>query len=164
MDLKLERKEYENLTYGEMLEKCQKFFSELVDISKDHYFLVDSCNNDVSQYLVLYGTQDEELSYYNKPSWNFRISDHWNWYANVKKCHSYSYIQCLSVDMPRAKKRLEAGKASKPILGYQVCIFGDDEKYHCVYGECYDRKEKKWYWIESDPKDIYEMVLTFRKR
>lgn len=164
MNLELERKKYENLTYGEMLEKCQKFFSELVDISKDHYFLVDSCNNDVSQYLVLYGTQDEELSYYNKPSWSFRISDHWNWYANVKKCHIYSYIQCLSVDMPRAKKRLEVGKASKPILGYQVCIFGDDEKYHCVYGECYDRKDQKWYWIESNPKDIYEMALAFRKK
>lgn len=136
---------------------CKTFFDDLSDILKDIYEVVGSCNQDISQYLIPKGTISD-LTYYSKPEKSFRISDHWNWYSSLKKCSNPYYIQCLSVDMPRANKREIWNKATKPKHGIQVCILGGDNKYHAVYGEVYDRKTRTWSWLETDPADIAEMV------
>lgn len=142
----------------EMMAKCRAFFNDLANILKESYEMVGSCNKDLSAYLVPIGTSGE-ISYTSKPDKSFRISDHWNWYANVNKCPNERYIQCLSVDMPRAKRRKAPGAPSSPWWGCQVALIGDDGKYHAVYGEVYDKKTKSWSWIEAKASDVAQMIF-----
>lgn len=144
-------------TKTEKIEKCEEFFSCLSKILNGTYEVISSCNKDLSQYLIPNGTVSE-LSYYSKPEKSFRISDHWNWYSSIKKCTNPKYIQCLSVDIPRADKRVDCEKPTKPKYGIQVSIIGGDGKYHAVYGEVFNRITKQWYWLETDPADVAEMV------
>lgn len=141
----------------EKMMKCEEFFSILSELLNGTYEVVSSCNADISKYLIPKGTISE-LTYYSKPMNSIRISDHWNWFANLNKCSVPWYVQCFSTDIPRPSGRLEAGKASKPKYGMQVSVFGGDGKYHAVYGEVFDRKTKKWEWLETDPADIAEML------
>lgn len=138
------------------LEACQRFFYALAEELKDRYEVVGSCNADCSAYLIPNGTI-EDLSYYGKPDASFRISDHWNWYSNIKKCSNPRYIQCLSVDAPWARKRID-DKATKPVKAIQVSLIFPDGKYHAVYGEVYDRETKTWSWLESVPSEVAAMV------
>lgn len=142
----------------EKFDACMKFFESLSDILKETHTMIGSCNHDSSVYLVPNGTE-ESISYYGKPKNSFRVSDHWNWYANTKKCENEHYIQCLSVDMPRPNERPLPWKASKPKYGSQVAIVGKDGKYRCVYGEKFDRKKRQWTWVESDPFEVAKMVM-----
>ena len=139
------------------MDLCKNFFEHLAEILREDYEMLGSCNNDSSVYLVPKGTE-EQVTYYGKPRKSFRFSDHWNWYSSLKKCDKEHYIQCLSMDMPRAKERPVPWKASKPIFGIQVCMIGEDGKYHHVFGEKYDRKTKKWSWVENDPLDVARLV------
>ena len=68
------------------LKACENFFSELTRILDGKYEVVGSCNQDISRYLIPAGTK-EQITYYGKPELSFRISDHWSWDSNVKKCH-----------------------------------------------------------------------------
>ena len=139
------------------IQKCEEYFMILSELLSETHEVVGSCNKDISKYLIPKGTASE-LTYYSKPKNSVRISDHWNWYANLNKCNIPWYIQCLSVDIPRASNRLGCGKASKPKHGIQVCIFGKDNKYHAVYGEVYNRKTRTWEWAESDPIEIAKLL------
>ncbi len=132
---------------------CCEFFDKLSAVLIKGYEVVGSCNQDNSQYLVPKGTADQ-ITYSGKPAASFRISNHWNWYANINKCPNENYIQCLSVDAPWAKKRMAEGKPSEPIFCSQVAVIGNDGKYHVVYGERFDRKTKKWQWVESTPEEV----------
>ena len=141
------------------LEKCEVFFNKLVDLLSDDYVLVGSCNQDNSAYLVPKGTE-EEISWYGKPEWSFRISEHWNWYANLKKCEDETFVQCESLQLPRARFRRKEGYASIPIYASQVCVYYNG-KYHCIYGRYRDHYNKKrngtnWPWMENDPEAIAE--------
>lgn len=145
------------MNFNEKMELCAKFFEELSAALQDNYEVVGSCNKDASQYLIPKGTE-EEISYYGKPYASFRISDHWNWYSNLKKCTNEWYIQCYSVDIPWALKRNEEGKASKPRHGIQVSFFGPDKKYHCVYGEKFNRKTKTWTWVDNSVENVLASI------
>lgn len=145
------------MTKTEKYSACQAFFDELVSLLEETHRRMASCNNDISAYLVPNGTE-EQVTYYGKPANSFRISDHWNWYSNLQKCSKPNYIQCLSVDVPRARMRLAEGKASKPIFAIQVCKIGDDGKYHCIYGERFNRKTRKWEWVESKPEEAIKNI------
>lgn len=137
--------------------KCEQFIRDLQEALSDEYEMVGSCDQDKSMYLIPKGTIDE-LSYYGKPTLSFRASDHWNWYANINKCDDPRKIQCYSVDIPWAKQRAGEGKPSTPVLGIQVAIFGRDNRYHHVYGEKFDRRNKTWEWEETDPKNVASMT------
>lgn len=145
-----------NLSIEEKRAMCTEFFNDLCNELKDTHTLVKSCNKDYSAYLVPKGTEDQ-ISYSSKPVGSYRISDHWNWYANIKKCPDENYVQCLNVDMPRAKSRPEEGKPSKPIFGICVAFFGADHKYHHVFGEKFDRRIKRWVFCESDKLRLYKL-------
>lgn len=132
------------------MEQAQDLFNLLADILSDTHVLVESCNQDASAYLVPLGTEDQ-ITYYSKPKNSYRISDHWNWYSNTRKCHDVSYIQCYSEDIPFPRKRERPGKASLPRNGIQVAYFGDDGKYHCIFGDKYDRKTNAWTWVGLNP-------------
>lgn len=134
------------------LKACENFFSELTRILDGKYEVVGSCNQDISRYLIPAGTK-EQITYYGKPELSFRISDHWSWYSNVKKCHDISYVQCESTDMPRALPRADE-RATEPHKGLQVAIQGTDGKYHHVFGYKYDHEKRQFRWVENNPTDI----------
>ena len=148
-----------NWSRNEKLNACLDFFYELADLLEGKYELVESCNADVSSYLVPTGTA-EDISYYGKPKDSFRVSDHWNWYSNVKKCTAPWYIQCLSEDVPRPRPRQEEGKSTKPRFAVQVSMIGKDGKYHAVYGEKFDRYKREWTWLESTPEEVAKLVCA----
>lgn len=145
------------MTRKEKFDKCREFFDILVDKLDGYYEELASCNQDLSAYLCPIGTTNE-VSYNGKPEKSFRVSDHWNWYANTKKCKDPRYIQCYCIDLPWARKRLAENKAGKPIIASCVSIFKDG-KYHVVYGEHFNRKTKKWSWIENSPEKILSEEL-----
>ena len=143
--------------YNQKMEACIQFFEELAKLLQADYEAVASCNKDASRYLVPKGTSGQ-ISYYGKPDRSFRISDHWNWYSNTQKCRDEKYIQCESVDMPRARIREKEGMASKSRFGIQVCLLGTDGRYHHVFGDKFDRKRHTWNWIENDVSVVAGMV------
>lgn len=134
------------------LKACEKFLREVQRILDGRYEIVGSCNKDISKYLIPIGTESQ-ITYYGKPEKSFRISDHWNWYSNTKKCRDSSYVQCESVDMPLARERTD-DRATKPRKGLQVAIQGTDGKYHHVFGYKWDTEIEEFRWIENDPMDI----------
>lgn len=146
------------MTKDQKLEACKVFFEKLAEALSDEYEMLGSCNHDSSVYLIPIGTEDQ-VTYYGKPKKSFRISDHWNWYANLNKCDKENYIQCLSLDMPWTRNRPLPWKASKPIFGIQVALIGSDGKYHHVFGEKFDRKTKKWSWEEQDLSKVLSLVM-----
>lgn len=137
----------------EMYDKCKKFFDGLAEHMGDGYVVVESCNGDRSAYLVpIY--EEDQITYHSKPTFSYRISDHWNWKTSFKKNPDEHYIQCYSKDFPWCKKRNAPGKASNPILACSVCFYGPDNLYHVIYGQKFDRKTKTWSWVECDPKNV----------
>lgn len=144
--------EYQETPMMRKMNACQTFFQKLADILEEKYEIVGSCNKDQSQYLVPLGTADQ-ISYYGKPAMSFRVSDHWNWYSSTKKCKDPDYVQCNSVDMPRAKRRTDE-HATRPRRGVQVAIQWTDGYYHHVFGEKWDPKERRFVWVKSNPEEI----------
>lgn len=142
--------------YLDKINKCRRFLFELEKTLDGKYELVRSCNQDISCYLIPIGTESE-ISYYGKPDKSFRFSDHWSWYSNHKKCKVDDYVQCYSYDAPKPNKRKGPGMASEPVNAIQVAAIGIDGQYHCVFGEKYDKKSKKWTWIENEAQDIAKM-------
>lgn len=147
------------MTFEEKRILCNEFFDELsAQLQDKNYIVIDSCNQDVTKYLIPKGTESK-LSYYGKPEASFRISDHWNWKSSLKKCIVDDYVQCFNVDMPWTRPRQEPGKATKPVYGWQVGFYGPDYKYHAVYGEVFDRKTREWDWLENSVNDVIRQVL-----
>ena len=142
--------------------KCMQFFDDLSDIlTKDGSYEVKLSANpkirSCSKCLIPTGTKDQ-LTYHGKPPHSFRVAYEWNWYANLNKDCRVDYIQCETDDLPRAKKRIGEGLASKQINAVSVGYFGDDQKYHVIYGEKFDRKTKTWSWVEADPKEVLDIL------
>lgn len=136
----------------EDLEACEEFMKEMQRILDGKYEILGSCNKDISKYLIPIGTKSQ-VTYYGKPEKSFRISDHWNWYSNTKKCRDFSYVQCESVDMPKARERKD-GYATKPRKGLQVAIQGTDGKYHHVFGYKWNPEQEEFEWVSNNPMDI----------
>lgn len=145
------------MTIKEKNDKCAVFFNTLSNMLGDRYETLASCNQDISAYLCPAGTTSE-VTYHGKPEGSFRISDHWNWYANTNKCSDPKYIQCYCTNLPWAHRRPAENKAGKPITASCVCIFRNG-KYHVVFGECYDRKTKTWSWVNNSPEQILSELI-----
>lgn len=143
------------MNYGEKAAACKEFFDRLAEALKEYgYTIVDSCNADSTIYLVISGTE-KDISYYGKPILSFRLSDHWNWYSNMSKCDKYWFVQCKNDDITWPTKRTGYG-ATKPKYAWQVAIFGADKKYHCVFGEKFDRRTKKWSFVTPTVEEVIE--------
>lgn len=142
--------------------KCKAFFVRLTEELKKTHTSMGSCNKDSSVYLVPNGTEDQ-VTYKSKPQNSFRISDHWNWKASLRKQPIEGYVQCFTRDLPCYRKRREEGKASMPIWAWQIGYFGEDAVYHCVYGERFNRETKIWDWVEADPAEVAKMAINAQK-
>lgn len=144
------------------MRKCVEFFDELASLLSDRYEMVcpfDKTGYRSDKYLVPKGTA-EEITYYGKPVRSFRVSTHWNWRENLEKCANEGYIQCFCPDLPWAKRRLEASGRSEPIHAATVAYYGDDGKYHVMFGEYWNRKTKTWGWNESDPNEVFDQLVA----
>ena len=142
------------MTFDMKKDACSNFFNKLSTLLSDTYEVLESCNQDFSRYLIPHGTSDQ-VTYHGKPLKSFRISDHWNWFSNLRKCPDPNYVQCRSLDMPWCRKREKGDPmATKPRFGIQVCIQLEDGCYHHVYGDKFNRKTKTWKWIETRPEDV----------
>lgn len=148
---------YRDLSIEEKEIKCKQYFSELAEKLEGKFELIGSCNRDKTIYLVPVGTANE-ITYHGKPIGSFRISDHWNWKANLKRNPNERHIQCITHDMPFCHKRKEEGKASDPIYGWMVAYYDKDHFYHCIYGEKYDHNERKWSWIETPVDEMLSKI------
>ena len=148
------------MTFDAKKNACSDFFDKLSGLLSENYEVLGSCNKDFSRYLIPKGTANQ-VTYYGKPVKSFRISDHWNWFSNLKKCSDPNYVQCRSLDMPWCRKREEGSFfATKPRFGAQVCIQLEDGCYHHVYGDRFDRATKTWKWIETSPEDVVRTYLN----
>ena len=136
----------------EKIKKCVAIFEELANLLNNHYEVLASCNQDLSKYLVPTGTSNL-VTYYSKPKLSFRISDHWSWYSNLKKCCWPEHIQCFSKDLPYPDSRKD-DKATKPIDAIQVCFTIDGYRYDCIYGDKYNSTTNTFEWVENTPEDI----------
>ena len=153
--------------FREQAELCIKFYNQLAELLENDYqttgdmFLEETNTGKFhlrDNYIYPFGTR-KQITYYNKPYWSFRISDHWNWYDTIHKCKQRNYIQCFNVDLPRRLKRTVADDiCSHPFNAIQVAIYGnhDDEAYHCVYGTYKDKESREWRWMEKTPQEIIE--------
>ena len=139
--------------------KCMEFFNQLADILKEHgYVVVGSPYNKYTLQLVPAG-EEGLLTYYGKPFLSFRLSNVWNWYTSEDRCKDPNQVQCLNLDIPWSRKRKEGEAGSKPWFAWQVAMFDHDRKYHCVFGDKFDRKTKTWTFVEADPHDIANELL-----
>ncbi len=143
-------------------EKCRVFYENLSNKLEGEYESVASCNQDLSAYLCPIGTADE-ITYHGKPEMSFRISDHWNWYSNTKKCSDPNYIQCYCNMLPYPKPRLAPGKASKPIQATCVALFMNG-KYHVVYGEYFHKKSKTWKWMNNTVDEVLSQIFNYQEK
>ena len=139
----------------ERMNKCSEVFSELAKILSDQYEILESCNKDFSKYLCLKGTTGE-VSYEGKPEKSFRISDHWNWYSNVKKCPDMSIIQCYASNIPEPRER-EGEGATKPRKAISIGFY-ENGQYKIVYGEFYNKETEEWSWMENDISDLVDLI------
>lgn len=157
----------------EKAEKCIAFFQKLTELLDEDYevtypnyskFIREHCSADGKRkwfyisdhYLIPSGTRNK-VTYYEKPKWSFRISDHWNWIAPQSKCTNIKLFQCFNVDLPIPNRQTVAyseRKGSEPVRAYQVAIYGDDEAYHCVYGAYKDKKTHSWMWMDNIPEKV----------
>ena len=163
--------------FREQAESCVKFFEELTNLLEDYetigtgkfpknYFVEHADNNIFrlqDKYLIPIGTKSQ-ITYYSKPKWSFRISDHWNWF-DKKNCKQKGYIQCFNVNLPRLPYRFEEGEdRSSCCNAIQVAIFTHDnvkkghdgEAYHCVYGSYKNKDTHSWEWMEKTPQQVIE--------
>lgn len=157
--------------FREQAEACVKFFKELKVLLNEDYqrigtgkfptnYFVEGREKNIfrlnDQYLIPVGTK-KQITYYTKPYWSFRLSDHWNWYETTGKCKQEQFIQCFNADLPRINKRfVDDNQRSSACHAIQVAIFGnhDDEAYHCVYGTYKDKETHEWKWMEKTPQEV----------
>ena len=148
------------MTTEEKKNYCKKFFEELAEKLSETHVVVRSCNNDESAYLVPKGTEDQ-ISYYGKPENSFRISDHWNWYSNIKKNENVDYIQCYNADLGvKAKRRNGPGLASNPFWAWCVCVFKNG-KYHTMVGEYYNKYNDEQVFVQCDDDFLKHWIPQF---
>lgn len=142
-----------NYIRPEMEELCKSFYFELEKELADTYTRHDTINGKhFSSCLIPNGTE-EELSYYGKPEFSFRCADRWNWHSTKEKCDNPKYVQCFTRDLINPKRVLPGQNGTKPIRAKAVAIYYDGE-YHIVYGQKFDQKLRRWYWMDNDVEGV----------
>lgn len=144
------------MTIKEKYNNCKAFFEALSDMLSDQYEILESINKVDSACLCPIGTTGE-VTYYSKPEKSFRVAKYWNWYANTERCSDREYIQCYSPDLPRTFRRMNGDKAGKPVTAASVCFYRDGV-YHVVYGERWDKKTRRWTWVDNTPGEVCQKL------
>ena len=146
--------------WKQQLDNCYRFFDAVADELKDTHVVIESKSKKLPcKYLVKKG-QEKQVSYYGKPVNSLRVGSNWNWRAGLDRCANASYIQCVTPDLPYAKRRSQEHPtwSTHPIYGNMVALFDTDNKYHCVFGEKFDFDDNKWVWVENVPQFVAKMI------
>lgn len=165
-------------TVEQMKSMCEAYIRELAKVLSDTHVLLTS-DTDIPQeelntnqnlcathphlslYLVPKGTENE-IGWYGKPIGSFRFANHWNWFANVKKCKYPGYMQCFNRDLPYRHVRPDPKKASFPTYAVQVAFYGADERYHAIFGQTWRKnpgiKGGVWVWKNDVPQESLEFA------
>ena len=146
------------MEFYEKQEKCNQYFNNLYEMLKESHDRRTNKTRDrrPDKYIFPKGTGDE-ITNVGKPANSFRYSNKWNFWKNGKG-EMLDSVQCYSEDFPKAHTDSQGRGPQGAVLAYSVCFYGEDGHYHVVYGERYNRKTKKWDWVESDPEDA---ILEF---
>ena len=149
----------------DMMADCNAWFDKLAELVIPMGYKVIRSSNPTSndRYLVPVGTEND-LSWNSKPAFSFRVSNHWNWRANKKKCDDDRYIQCYTRDMPWARKRRDDGLATRPMIGCAVAYFTEGREYVVIYGEKFNRINKTWSYTAIDPVDFLKATMEYVPR
>lgn len=146
----------------ELMEDCNAYFDKLAEVLANSHE-VRSSPYSKDRYLVMKGT-GRAISFYGKPCLSFRVSDHWNWRADVKYCRDVHRVQCFTRDLRYPLRRPEKGKASRPIISCCVGYYGLDKKYHIICGEVYNKKTHTEDIIQKDIdaviQDLHDDLLA----
>ena len=139
----------------DMAADCNAWFDKLAELLEPMGYKVIRSSNPASndRYLIPVGTEND-LNWNGKPAYSFRVSNHWNWRANKKKCGDDRYIQCYTRDMPWARKRRDDGLATRPMIGWAVAYFTEGREYVVVYGEKFNRLDKAWSYTVISPEEF----------
>lgn len=149
--------EQQKITKFNYLAQCYDYLNNLAKMLESSHEMADSCNKDKTRYLVPKGTENQ-ITYYGKPLFSFRVSDHWNWKAPLKKCVDPHRVQCFTKDLHYPLDRVGEGRASKPILACSVGYYGMDNQYHIVCGEVYNPKTRTAEFIMKDLNEVVTAV------
>lgn len=142
-------------------DSCKIFFDRLAELLQGKYEIVGSCNKDRSAYLIPVGTNNQ-ISYYGKPDVSFRISDHWTWYSNLKKCEKPDEVQCYSdgTPPPMPRNRRNPQMAVEPHKACQVALYSQkDRMYHVVCGEIWNPEKEQYGWIFISPETVVDQLI-----
>ena len=146
------------MEFREKRAKCNEYFNGLCELLNETYEHHANRTKDhrPDKYLYPKGTV-REITYSSKPKNSFRFSSKWNFYKDGQG-RMLPEVQCYSEDFPNAHTDSLGHGPQGSVLAYSVCFYGEDGHYHVVYGERYNRKTRKWDWVESDPEDA---ILEF---
>lgn len=143
-------------------DQCVEFFNLVAKELQDTHVIVPSKSKRWPSMCLVEKGQEKQISYYGKPVNSLRVAPNWNWRAGVDRCSNIHYIQCVTPDLPFARRRPEGHSqwASLPILANMVGYFDTDNKYHCVFGEKYNPEDKSWSWVDNFPGRIALMIKS----
>lgn len=155
-----EKKKRVKEIWKKQLDSCFEFFDLVAEELKDIYEVVPGKSKQFkSACLVPKGTASQ-VTYYGKPLYSLRVASNWNWRAGLDRCSVEKHIQCVTPDLPYVKPRPKDHPdwSSPPVFGNMVAIFDSDRKYHCLFGEKYNKDNKTWTWMVNTPKRVAAMV------
>ena len=145
------------------LDECIQFFNIVAAQLKDTHVVVESKSKKWPSFCLVEKGQERQVSYYGKPVNSLRVAPNWNWRAGLDRCSNPKYIQCVTPDLPFARRRPAEHPewSSMPIFGNMVGYFDTDNKYHCIFGEKYDRETKEWSWVNGiSPLQMARIIKT----
>ena len=147
-------------TWKKQLDTCTMFFNAVAELLKDTHVVVPSKSKKWPSACLVKKGEEHLVTYYGKPVNSLRVGPNWNWRAGLDRCSNANYIQCVTPDLPFAKKRSKENPewSTQPIFGNMVGYFDTDNKYHCLFGEMYDFNDKKWVWVENIPSLVAELI------
>lgn len=147
--------------WKQQMDNCMRFFNDVADILKETHVVVPSKSKKWPSMCLVKKGEEHLVSYYGKPVNSLRVGPNWNWRAGLDRCSNANYIQCVTPDLPFAKKRSKEHPewSTQPIFGNMVGYFDTDNKYHCVFGEQYDFEEGKWIWMENIPMVVAKKII-----
>lgn len=147
--------EFDPKTYEERFAKCDAFFKALADALGDKYIHVSNMNpgigDEFEEFLVPVDYMEIPI---NKPNCThyFRLADTWNWYDPTDICPDEDFVQARCTCLPSARPRTAPGEASKPVRACVVAYWGDDNRFHPVYGEV--RSKGGWFFKDRTPEEV----------
>lgn len=155
-----EKKEKQHDIWAKQLDSCIEFFNQVAALLTDIYEVLPGKSRQWRSFCLVPKGTINQVTYYGKPMNSLRVAMNWNWRAGLDRCTNPKHIQCVTPDLPYVKPRPKDHPewSSPPVFGNMVALFDTDNKYHCIFGEKFNRDTKTWTWINNDPEKIAAML------